>query len=159
MKAEAAPHEPVSTVERCHWATGVNLRYHDEEWGVPIHDDRVWFEFLTLEGAQAGLSWETILKKREQYRKVFAGFDPAKVARFDRKKIRTLLGDPGIIRNRLKVSPQFRMRTHFCWYKKNLGASMLTSGNWLEECLFRIDGRLTGVCRLRRSWPQKSVRS
>ncbi|MGB2627907.1 MAG: DNA-3-methyladenine glycosylase I [Candidatus Acidiferrum sp.] len=103
MKAEAAPHEPASTAERCHWATGVNLRYHDEEWGVPIHDDRVWFEFLTLEGAQAGLSWETILKKRERYRKVFAGFDPAKVARFDRKKIRTLLGDSGIIRNRLKV--------------------------------------------------------
>ncbi len=122
MKAEAAPHEPVSTVERCHWAIGVNLRYHDEEWGVPIHDDRVWFEFLTLEGAQAGLSWETILKKRERYRKVFAGFDPAKVARFDRKKIRTLLGDSGIIRNRLKVKSTVSNAKAFLLVQREFGS-------------------------------------
>jgi DNA-3-methyladenine glycosylase I len=79
------------------------LAYHDEEWGVPSHDDRHLFELLTLEGAQAGLSWSTILRKREGYRKAFAGFDPAKVARFGPKDVERLLGDPGIVRNRLKV--------------------------------------------------------
>jgi len=80
------------------------IRYHDEEWGVPVHDDGIFFEFLTLEGAQAGLSWDTILQKRENYRKAFAGFDPAKVAKFDKNKQAKLLLDPGIVRNRLKVS-------------------------------------------------------
>jgi len=79
------------------------LAYHDEEWGVPSHDDRHLFEMLTLEGAQAGLSWSTILRKREGYRKAFAGFDPAKVARFGPKDVERLLADPGIVRNRLKV--------------------------------------------------------
>jgi len=79
------------------------VRYHDEEWGVPVHDDRVLFEFLVLEGAQAGLSWETILKKRERYREVFDGFDPERVARFRPARIEKLLADPGIVRNRLKV--------------------------------------------------------
>jgi DNA-3-methyladenine glycosylase I len=91
-------------IVRCHWASNeINVAYHDEEWGVPVHDDRKWFEFLTLEGAQAGLSWDTILKKRECYREVFAGFDAAKVARFDSRKVKQLLDDPGIVRNRLKV--------------------------------------------------------
>jgi len=90
---------------RCHWArTELSIPYHDREWGVPQHDDRVLFEFLILEGAQAGLSWETILKKREHYRQVFAGFDPDRVARFDRRKVERLLADPGIIRNRLKIA-------------------------------------------------------
>ena len=90
---------------RCHWATtALNIKYHDEEWGVPVHDDRRWFEFLILEGAQAGLSWETILQKRERYRQVFNGFDPAKVARFDGKKVKELLKDAGIVRNRLKIN-------------------------------------------------------
>ena len=80
------------------------LAYHDEEWGTPVHDDRKHFEFLILEGAQAGLSWRTILHRREGYRKAFAGFDPAKVARFDARKVARLLADPGIIRNRLKVA-------------------------------------------------------
>ena len=90
---------------RCPWATNpLNIPYHDEEWGVPVHDDHRWFEFLILEGAQAGLSWDTILRKRERYREVLSGFDPEKVARFDAKKVRQLLADPGIIRNRLKVA-------------------------------------------------------
>ena len=80
------------------------VRYHDEEWGRPQHDDRVLFEFLVLEGAQAGLSWQTILRKRENYRKAFAGFDPARVARFDAARQRRLLADPGIVRNRAKVA-------------------------------------------------------
>jgi DNA-3-methyladenine glycosylase I len=93
-------------VIRCKWAEGVSLdyiAYHDEEWGVPVHDDRVQFEFLILEGAQAGLSWSTILNKRAGYRKAFADFDPQKVARFTAKRIDKLLQDPGIVRNRLKV--------------------------------------------------------
>ncbi len=93
-------------VTRCKWAEGVSLdyiRYHDEEWGVPVHDDRVQFEFLILEGAQAGLSWSTILNKRAGYRKAFAQFDPEKVARFTDRRIERLLQDPGIVRNRLKV--------------------------------------------------------
>ena len=94
---------------RCAWATTeLGIAYHDREWGVPQHDDRVLFEFLILEGAQAGLSWETILKKRENYRKAFANFDPAKVARFDAKRIGKLLTDPGIVRNRLKVAGAVR---------------------------------------------------
>ena len=78
-------------------------RYHDEEWGVPVHDDRRLFEFLTLEGAQAGLSWSTILRKREHYREAFAGFDPARVARFDARRRARLMTNPGIVRNRLKI--------------------------------------------------------
>lgn len=89
---------------RCPWATSeISVVYHDEEWGVPVHDDRLLFEFLILEGAQAGLSWETILKKRGNYRRSFAGFDPAKVARFDARRVEQLLADPGIVRNRLKI--------------------------------------------------------
>jgi DNA-3-methyladenine glycosylase I len=90
---------------RCGWsgADELMIGYHDEEWGVPVHDDRKQFEFLTLESAQAGLSWSTVLKKRENYRRAFAEFDPEKVARFTAKRIEDLLADPGIIRNRLKV--------------------------------------------------------
>jgi DNA-3-methyladenine glycosylase I len=97
---------PMSTVMRCEWASGSDelmLAYHDEEWGVPSHDDVQLFEMLTLEGAQAGLSWSTILRKREGYRQAFAGFDPAVVARFGTKDVEHLLADPGIVRNRLKV--------------------------------------------------------
>ena len=91
---------------RCIWAEGESLdyiRYHDEDWGVPAYDDRTQFEFLLLEGAQAGLSWSTILNKREGYRKLFADFDPEKVARFTKKRVEKLLLDPAIVRNRLKV--------------------------------------------------------
>jgi DNA-3-methyladenine glycosylase I len=84
------------------------IRYHDEEWGVPVHDDNKLFEFLILEGAQAGLSWETILNKRENYRAAFDGFDPQRVARYDRRKVAQLLRNPGIVRNRLKVASAVR---------------------------------------------------
>lgn len=91
---------------RCPWSLGVSdayQAYHDEEWGVPVRDDRTQFEFLLLEGAQAGLSWSTVLHKRDGYRKAFAGFDPEKVARFSKRKIESLLANPAIIRNRLKI--------------------------------------------------------
>lgn len=93
-------------LRRCGWVPegdALYVAYHDEEWGVPVRDDRALYELLVLEGAQAGLSWATILHKRENYRRAFAGFDPGKVARFDARKVETLLGDPGIVRNRLKV--------------------------------------------------------
>jgi DNA-3-methyladenine glycosylase I len=94
-----------SSVTRCDWAGSdpLYVDYHDREWGVPLHDDRALFEMLVLEGAQAGLSWLTILRKREGYRRAFSGFEPVKVARFDRRKIERLLQDPGIVRNRLKI--------------------------------------------------------
>jgi DNA-3-methyladenine glycosylase I len=94
---------------RCSWAqTPLGILYHDKEWGVPVHNDQVLFEFLTLEGAQAGLSWETILRKREGYREAFAGFDPARVARFTALRVERLLKNPGIVRNRLKVESTVR---------------------------------------------------
>ena len=91
---------------RCAWCEGSELQtaYHDREWGVPVHDDRVLFEFLILEGAQAGLSWDTILKKRENYRRAFAGFDARKIACYGTKEVRALMGNPGIVRNRLKIA-------------------------------------------------------
>src|SRR5229473_787360 len=90
---------------RCGWASGeLYVRYHDEEWGVPVHDDRRLFEFVILEGAQAGLSWSTILNKRENYRRAFSGFDPSKVARYNAGKVTALLEDEGIVRNRLKIA-------------------------------------------------------
>src|SRR5688572_9203918 len=92
--------------ERCAWPgdNPLQIEYHDTEWGVPAHDDRRLFEFLILEGAQAGLSWDTILRKRENYRRAFAGFDPKKVGRFGAGEVRALMGDPGIVRNRLKIA-------------------------------------------------------
>lgn len=105
---EAAKMNPIGTdpidPKRCPWAVSeLGIAYHDHEWGVPVHDDSRLFEFLILEGAQAGLSWETILRKRENYRAAFAGFDPAKVARFDARSIEKLMANPGIVRNRLKI--------------------------------------------------------
>ena len=92
-------------MERCSWAKNeLNIAYHDAEWGVPLHDDRALFEFLVLEGAQAGLSWDTILRKREAYREAFDNFDPAKVARYSEEKVAELLANEGIIRNRLKIA-------------------------------------------------------
>jgi DNA-3-methyladenine glycosylase I len=95
----------VIAIHRCAWATSpLSIPYHDEEWGVPLHDDRALFEFLILEGAQAGLSWETILKKRDNYRVAFEGFDPARVARYGSAELARLLADPGIVRNRAKIA-------------------------------------------------------
>jgi DNA-3-methyladenine glycosylase I len=98
------------------------VEYHDREWGVPVHDDRVLFEFLVLEGAQAGLSWITILRKREAYRKAFAGFDPARVARFGARDVRRLLGDAGIVRNRLKVEGTVKNARAFLAVQEEFGS-------------------------------------
>lgn len=111
------------TVTRCHWARNeVNIPYHDEEWGVPVHDDRLLFEFLILEGAQAGLSWDTVLKKRARYREVFDNFDPRKIAKYDAKKVRQLLADPGIIRNRLKIAAAISNAKAFLEVQKEFGS-------------------------------------
>ena len=112
-------------VERCFWAVDGEpqyVAYHDQEWGVPQHDDRILFEFLILEGAQAGLSWSTILNKRENYRKAFAGFDPRKVARFDKAKLAKLLLDPGIVRHRLKVESTVSNAQAFLDVQKEFGS-------------------------------------
>jgi DNA-3-methyladenine glycosylase I len=98
------------------------IRYHDEEWGVPVHDDRLLFEFLILEGAQAGLSWETVLRKRERYREVFDGFDAERIAQYDEQKVRTLLADPGIIRNRLKISATISNAQAFLAVRREFGS-------------------------------------
>ena len=110
-------------IYRCPWCLKFDqyITYHDEEWGVPVHDDLVHFEFLILEGAQAGLSWSTILKKREGYRKAFAGFDPEKVARFSDSKIEKLLLDPTIVRNRLKVKAAVNNARCFLDVQKEFG--------------------------------------
>jgi DNA-3-methyladenine glycosylase I len=114
---------PNSNSTRCSWATNeLNIKYHDEEWGMPVHDDRLWFEFVTLEGAQAGLSWDTILQKRARYRLVFSGFDAEKVARFDGKKIRALMRDPGIVRNRLKIHSTIANAKAFLKVQKEFGS-------------------------------------
>ena len=108
---------------RCDWGTTspLYIDYHDNEWGVPIHDDRTLFEFLILEGAQAGLSWETVLKKRENYRKAFNDFDPVKVSRYGDKKIEALLGNKGIIRNRLKIASAINNAKRFLEVQKEFG--------------------------------------
>jgi DNA-3-methyladenine glycosylase I len=114
----------VATRKRCDWAGSDALyqAYHDREWGVPLHDDLSLFEFLVLEGAQAGLSWLTILKKRENYRRAFAEFDPRKVARFDQRRIEKLLLDPGIVRNRLKVESTVDNARAFLRVQKECGS-------------------------------------
>lgn len=116
----------VAEKRRCAWAAAgtdpLMLRYHDEEWGVPVHDDRILFEFLILEGVQAGLSWQTVLNKRENYRKAFHDFDPAAIARFTGGDIARLLSDPGIIRNRLKVAAAVTNAKKFLEVQKEFGS-------------------------------------
>jgi DNA-3-methyladenine glycosylase I len=108
---------------RCAWATTEPaITYHDEEWGVPVHDDRVLFEFLTLEGAQAGLSWNTILNKRENYRKAFDGFRPEKIARYGKRDVQRLLCNDGIVRNRLKIAATIENAKRFLEAKKEFGS-------------------------------------
>ena len=121
--------------KRCSWATTpLSVTYHDEEWGVPIHDDTRLFEFLILEGAQAGLSWETILRKRQNYRKAFDGFNPTKVAKYDQKKISSLLENDGIIRNRLKVNSAVTNANAFLEVKREFGS--------FDEYVWRfVDGK------------------
>jgi DNA-3-methyladenine glycosylase I len=110
-------------VLRCHWATtDLSIAYHDREWGVPVHDDQRLFEFLILEGAQAGLSWETILRKRENYRRAFDEFDPAKVAKYNQARMARLLRDDGIIRNRLKIAAAVRNARAFLAVQKECGS-------------------------------------
>lgn len=110
--------------ERCSWCLKFEdyIHYHDEEWGVPVHNDQIHFEFLILEGAQAGLSWSTILKKREGYRNVFANFDPTKVAKFTDKKLEKILLDPSIVRNRLKVFAAVNNAKRFLEIQKEFGS-------------------------------------
>ena len=108
---------------RCRWATSpLMTAYHDKEWGVPVHDDRTLFEFLILEGAQAGLSWETILNKRENYRRAFDRFDALKIARYDAKKVRALMADAGIVRNRLKIASTISNAKAFLEVQKEFGS-------------------------------------
>ncbi len=116
LKAKSAP-------KRCHWATSpLMIEYHDREWGVPVHDDRTLFEFLILEGAQAGLSWETILKKRKNYREAFDSFDAKKIANYDRRKFRELMANPGIVRNRLKINATISNAKAFLAVQRGFGS-------------------------------------
>ena len=108
---------------RCSWPSNpLAIRYHDEEWGSPQHDDQILFEFLILEGAQAGLSWDTILQKRENYRAALDGFNPERIVRYDRRKLKSLLGNPGIIRNRLKIESTVRNASAFLQTQKEFGS-------------------------------------
>ena len=110
-------------MNRCSWAKNpLAIQYHDKEWGVPVHDDILWFEFLILEGAQAGLSWDTILRKRANYRKAFAGFNPRRVAQFDETDVKRLLGDAGIVRNRLKIAAAIQNARAFLEVQKEFGS-------------------------------------
>jgi DNA-3-methyladenine glycosylase I len=114
---------PNSDIVRCAWARNpLAIRYHDKEWGVPVHNDRRLFEFLILEGAQAGLSWDTILRKRTRYREVFDRFNPQKISQYDAKKIRQLLADPGIVRNRLKVAAAVENARSFLAVREEFGS-------------------------------------
>lgn len=139
---------------RCTWAANaLNIPYHDQEWGVPVHDEHKWFEFLILEGAQAGLSWDTVLKKRARYREVFGGFDPAKVARYDKKKVRELLRDAGIIRNRLKIDSAITNARAFLEVQKEFGT--------FDAYVWRFVGGQPkqNACKSHRHLPAKTAES
>ena len=129
------PHPPIEK-GRCAWVPAGDeeyTRYHDEEWGRPVHDDRHLFEMLTLEGAQAGLSWSTILRKRQAYRKAFANFDAARVARFDARRRAALLRDPGIVRNRLKIDSTVSNARAFLALQKEFGSFSRYLWNWVGD--------------------------
>ena len=116
---------------RCSWAIGDEMiKYHDTEWGKPEHNDNALYEFLILEGAQAGLSWSTILKKREGYRKAFANFDPHMVATYTNRNVETLLQNPTIVRNRRKIESAINNAVQFYTYRRNMGALTNLSGKW-----------------------------
>ncbi len=150
----------IRTMKRCGWARSpAMIEYHDREWGVPVHDDRVLFEFITLEGAQAGLSWETILRKREAYRRAFAGFDPAKVARFTAARRARLMQDAGIVRNRLKIDSTVTNARAFLEVQREFGSFDrflwdFVGGKPLKSrCARRSDSRRARNC------PTRSARS
>jgi DNA-3-methyladenine glycosylase I len=139
---------------RCPWARNeLAIRYHDEEWGVPVHDDRLWFEFITLEGAQAGLSWDTILRKREAYRSAFKGFEPARVAKFGDRDIARLLADEGIVRNRLKINSTIGNAKAFLALQQEFGS--------FDEYVWRfVGGRpLVNKWRTLKQVPARTVES
>jgi DNA-3-methyladenine glycosylase I len=145
---------PNATLKRCAWATTpLGIAYHDGEWGVPVHDDRKLFEFLILEGAQAGLSWETILRKRDAYRRGFAGFDPAVVAKFPARKLASLMRDEGIVRNRLKIASAVTNAKAFLAVQRELGT--------FDAYVWRFVGGTPLVNRRRRigDVPAKSAES
>jgi DNA-3-methyladenine glycosylase I len=122
MAAKIAPQAPSDDRQRCSWATtAAMIAYHDAEWGVPQHEDRVLFEFLILEGAQAGLSWSTILAKREAYRRAFSNFNPKSIARYDAAKLKQLMANAGIVRNRLKISAAVQNARAFLAVQKEFG--------------------------------------
>ena len=139
-------------MSRCAWSTNnpLMIEYHDNEWGVPLHDDRQLFEFLILEGMQAGLSWNTILNKRENFRKAFAGFDPVKVAHFDRRDVTRLLKDAGIIRNRLKIAAAINNAQRFLEVQKEFGS--------FDAYIWRfVDGRpIKNACKTLKDIPAKT---
>ena len=146
----------MSERRRCGWASLDDPQYrayHDEEWGVPVHDDRVIFEFIVLEGAQAGLSWGTILRKRENFRRAFDGFDPRKVARYDQRKVALLLRDAGIIRNRLKIQSTVKNARAFLEVQREFGS--------FDAYVWRFVGGRTKVNRWRslRDIPAKTPES
>ncbi len=120
-------------IRRCRWAkTDLSIDYHDREWGVPVHDDRTLFEFLVLEGAQAGLSWETILRKRNNYRRAFHNFEPVRVAKYDPNQINRLMQDEGIIRNRLKIQSAIQNAQAFLKVQKEFGSFDKYLWKWVE---------------------------
>lgn len=131
--------------QRCFWCTSdpLYINYHDREWGVPVHDDRTHFEFLILEGAQAGLSWLTILKRREGYRKAFANFDPKRVARFTPKDVERLMKDTGIIRNRLKIESTIDNAKQFLKVQKEFGSFSKYIWSFVDNTVSRTPGPLT----------------
>ena len=123
QRTPAKKQQSALIVTRCIWAKGdLYAAYHDQEWGVPLHDDRTLFEFLVLDGAQAGLSWITILKKRENYRRAFDNFDARKIARYDSRKLRQLLANPGVVRNRLKIESAIRNAKAFLRVQEEFGS-------------------------------------
>ena len=140
-------------MKRCTWpSTALDIAYHDREWGVPVHDDRVLFEFLVLEGAQAGLSWSTILKKRENYRRAFARFDVRKVSRFSKRKTGQLMRDEGIVRNRLKIESTVTNAQAFLAVQKEFGS--------FERYVWRfVNGKPIRNARKGRDIPARSVES
>jgi DNA-3-methyladenine glycosylase I len=140
MNAHASSNRSAKGKTRCKWAQGADplmQRYHDREWGVPVHDDRVLFEFLILEGAQAGLSWSTILKKRGNYRQALAGFDPRRVARFTTRDKARLMKDAGIVRNRLKIEATVTNAQRFLEVQRE-------HGSFARYLLSFVDGRPSG---------------